>query len=115
MSSDLGPQDQPAPSLDGDGFQSALFIYNDSFITVENLVFTNQASHLDANGVVKKLPTFLGESNDWGSGKNVRFGIKVVADATSIRGIVVRNVFIHDIYPYAQNLDNQHLRLWHQA
>ena len=88
--SDFGSQDELAPSLDGDGFQSALLIYNDSFITVENLVFTNQASHLDSNGVVKKLPTFLGESNDWGSGKNVRFGIKVVADATSIEGIVVR-------------------------
>ena len=107
--SDFGSQDQPAPSLDGDGFQSALLIYNDSFITVENLVFTNQASHLDSNGVVKKLPTFLGESNDWGSGKNVRFGIKVVADATSIEGIVVRGVVIHDIFPTPTNLENKHL------
>ena len=107
--SDFGSQDQPAPSLDGDGFQSALLIYNDSFITVENLVFTNQASHLDSNGVVKKLPTFLGESNDWGSGKNVRFGIKVVADATPIEGIVVRDVVIHDIFPTPTNLENKHL------
>ena len=66
---DFGASDQPMPTIDGDGFQSALLIYNDSFITVENLVFTNQASHLDSNGVVKKLPSFLGESNDWGSGK----------------------------------------------
>ena len=107
--SDFGSQDELAPSLDGDGFQSALLIYNDSFITVENLVFTNQASHLDSNGVVKKLPSFLGESNDWGSGKNVRFGIKVVADATSIEGIVVRGVVIHDIFPTPTNLENKHL------
>tara|TARA_B100000524_G_scaffold2775_1_gene1706 strand:- start:1238 stop:3127 length:1890 start_codon:yes stop_codon:yes gene_type:complete len=106
---DFGASDQPMPTIDGDGFQSALLIYNDSFITVENLIFTNQASHLDANGVVKKLPSFLGESNDWGSGKNVRFGIKVVADATPLEGIVIRDIVIHDVFPTPTNPENKHL------
>ena len=65
----FGAPNLPAPILDGDGYQTALLVYNESFITVQNLAFTNQASHLDANGTVKKLSTFLGESNDWGSGK----------------------------------------------
>lgn len=105
----FGAPNLPAPILDGDGYQTALLVYNESFITVQNLAFTNQASHLDANGTVKKLPTFLGESNDWGSGKNVRFGIKVVADSASITGIVIRNVFIHNVYPTPENPDNVHL------
>ena len=104
-----GDPNLPAPILDGDGYQTALLIYNDSFINVENLVLTNQASHLDDDGVVKKLPTFLGESNDWGSGKNVRFGAKIVADTASMMGITIRNVVIHDIYPTPTNLDNVHL------
>lgn len=105
----FGAPNLPAPILDGDGYQTALLVYNESFITIQNLAFTNQASHLDANGTVKKLPTFLGESNDWGSGKNVRFGIKVVADSASITGIVIRNVFIHNVYPTPENPDNVHL------
>ena len=104
-----GDADMPHPVLDGNGYQSALLIYNDSFITVENLVFTNQASHLDENGELKRLPSFLGETNDWGSGKNVRFGIKVVADSTNIHGIVVSDVLIHDIFPTPTNSNNQHL------
>ena len=105
----FGAPNLPAPILDGDGYQTALLVYNESFITIQNLAFTNQASHLDANGTVKKLPTFLGESNDWGSGKNVRFGIKVVADSASITGIVIRNVFIQNVYPTPENPDNVHL------
>ena len=105
----FGAPNLPAPILDGDGYQTALLVYNDSFITVQNLAFTNQASHLDANGTVKKLSTFLGESNDWGSGKNVRFGIKVVADSASITGIIIRNIFIQNVYPTPENPDNVHL------
>ena len=105
----FGAPNLPAPILDGDGYQTALLVYNESFITVQNLAFTNQASHLDANGTVKKLSTFLGESNDWGSGKNVRFGIKVVADSASITGIIIRNVFIQNVYPTPENPDNVHL------
>ena len=105
----FGDEDLDNPSIDGDGFQAAILIYNDSHITIEHLTLTNQSSHLDANGVVKKLPTFLGETNDWGSGKNVRFGIKVVADVMSLEDIVVKDVFIHDIYPTPTNPENQHL------
>ena len=105
----FGDEDLENPSIDGDGFQAAILIYNDSHITIEHLTLTNQSSHLDANGVVKKLPTFLGETNDWGSGKNVRFGIKVVADVMSLEDIVVKDVFIHDIYPTPTNTENQHL------
>ena len=99
----------PVPTIDGNGFQTALLVYNDSFIEVDGLNFTNQASHLDENGQVKKISTFLGESNDWGSGKNVRFGIKVVADSTSVQGIVITDVQIHDIYPTPSNSDYTHL------
>ena len=104
-----GDVDMSHPVLDGNGYQAALLIYNDSFIKVENLVFSNQASHLDENGELKRLPSFLGETNDWGSGKNVRFGIKVVADSTNIHGIVVSDVLIHDIFPTPTNSNNQHL------
>ena len=105
----FGDEDLDNPSIDGDGFQAAILIYNDSHITIEHLTLTNESSHLDENGVVKKLPTFLGETNDWGSGKNVRFGIKVVADVMSLEDIVVKDVFIHDIYPTPTNTENQHL------
>ena len=105
----FGAPSSPNPTIDGDGFQAAILIYNDSHITIEHLTLTNQNSHLDENGVVKKLPTFLGETNDWGSGKNVRFGIKVVADMTSLEDIVVNDVYIHDIYPTPTNPENQHL------
>ena len=57
------------------------------------MVFTNQTSHLDDNGEVKKLPTFLGETNDWGSGKNVRFGIEVVADAATVKALFEMSSF----------------------
>ena len=104
-----GDHTQPRPILDGDGYQASLLIYNDSHIVVQDMVFTNQTSHLDDNGEVKKLPTFLGETNDWGSGKNVRFGIKIVADAATVKGLVFRDVKLHDIYPTPTNPDNAHL------
>ena len=104
-----GNATQPRPTLDGDGYQASLLIYNDSHIVVQDLDLTNQASHLDDNGEVKKLPTFLGETNDWGSGKNVRFGIKVVADASTVKDFVFRDVKLHDIYPTPTNPDNAHL------
>lgn len=103
-----GDTNLPNPTIDGNGFQAAVLIYNDSHINIENLILTNQASHLDENGQVKKLPSFLGESNDWGSGKNVRFGIKVVADTLSIDGLLIKDVVIHDVYPTPTNLAYQH-------
>jgi hypothetical protein len=62
------------PVINGFGYQSCLLVYNDSYIDVQDLELFNEASHLDVQGLVKKLDGFAGESNDWGSGKNVRFG-----------------------------------------
>ncbi len=96
------------PVLNGFGYQACLLIYNDSFIDIQDLELYNEASHLDAQGVVKKLDGFVGESNDWGSGKNVRFGIKVVADNQSIEGFRFSNVYVHDVFPTPTALEHQH-------
>jgi hypothetical protein len=98
----------PRPILDGNGYQASLLIYNDECIAVQDLEFTNDASHLDEVGEVKKLEGFGGESNDWGSGKNVRFGIKVVADAQSIQRIQFANLYIHDVFPSPDLAANEH-------
>ena len=43
----------PRPILDGNGYQASLLIYNDECIAVQDLEFTNDASHLDEVGEVK--------------------------------------------------------------
>ena len=53
-----GDNSQPRPILDGDGYQASLLIYNDSHIVVQDMVFTNQTSHLDDNGEVEGCPRF---------------------------------------------------------
>ena len=98
----------PRPVIDGNGYQASLLIYNDECIEVQDLEFTNDASHLDENGEVKKLEGFGGESNDWGSGKNVRFGIKVVADQQSIQRINFSNLNVHDVFPSPDLTSNDH-------
>ena len=50
-------------------------------------------------GSAKKLTGFDGEENSWGSGKNVRFGIKVVASTQDLENFSFNNLYIHDIYP----------------
>ena len=50
-------------------------------------------------GLAKKLTGFGGEENSWGSGKNVRFGIKVVASTQNLENFSFNNLYIHDIYP----------------
>jgi hypothetical protein len=50
-------------------------------------------------GSAKKLPGFGGEENSWGSGKNIRFGIKVVASTQDLENFSFNNLYIHDIYP----------------
>ena len=50
-------------------------------------------------GLAKKLTGFGGEENSWGSGKNVRFGIKVVASTQHLENFSFNNLYIHDIYP----------------
>ena len=96
------------PLIDGDGYQACILVYNDEYIEIKNLELTNEASHLDGSGIVKKLPGYGGADNDWGSGKNVRFGLKFVADTDSMRYFRIDNLFIHDIYPTPTNIDNKH-------
>jgi len=59
-------------------------------------------------GTVKKLPGFGGEENSWGSGKNVRFGIKVVASTQELENFSFNNLYIHDIYPTTDIASNIH-------
>lgn len=98
----------PKPVINGFGYQACLLIYNDSYIHVQDLELYNEASHLDSQGEIKKLDGFAGESNDWGSGKNVRFGIKVVADAESIEGFRFSNLYVHDVFPTPTSAENDH-------
>ena len=60
------------------------------------------------SGTVKKLPGFGGELNSWGSGKNVRFGIKVVASTQDLENFSFNNLYIHDIYPTTDIASNIH-------
>ena len=60
-------------------------------------------------GIVKKLAGFGGIENSWGSGKNVRFGIKVVASTQDLQNFTFDNLYIHDIYPTPDLIDNIHL------
>ena len=80
--------------------------------------FSNGAVEFDAislNGVtiyggsVKKLPGFGGVENSWGSGKDVRFGIKVVASTQDLENFSFNNLYIHDIYPTPDIANNMHL------
>ena len=60
-------------------------------------------------GAVKKLAGFGGVENSWGSGKNVRFGIKVVASTQELENFSFNNLYIHDIYPTPDIANNIHL------
>ena len=60
-------------------------------------------------GTTKKLTGFGGSENSWGSGKNVRFGIKVVASTQNLKNFNFNNLYIHDIFPTPSLIDNVHL------
>ena len=60
-------------------------------------------------GTAKKLPGFGGEENSWGSGRDVRFGIKVVASNQDLENFSFNNLYIHDIYPTPYVAENIHL------
>ena len=96
------------PIINGFGYQACVLIYNDQYITLNNLELTNEASHLDSLGNVKKLVGFGGVSNDWGSGINVRFGVKIVADVSSLSNFTIDNLKIHNIFPTPTNLQLIH-------
>ena len=96
------------PVIDGNGYQSCILVYNDENIQINNLELFNEASHMDSLGNVKKLNGFGGANNSWGSGKNVRFGLKVVGDQISLENFKMNNLYIHDIYPTPTNVQNTH-------
>ena len=50
----------------------------------------------------------LVESNSWGSGKNIRFGIKVVASSKSLKGFSFKNLELHHIFPSPTATQNIH-------
>lgn len=60
-------------------------------------------------GLAKKLLGFGGVENSWGSGKNVRFGIKVVSSTQDLENFTFNNLYIHDIYPTPDIADNIHM------
>ena len=60
-------------------------------------------------GDAKKLSGFGGAENSWGSGKNVRFGVKVVASSQDLENFNFNDLYIHDIYPTPFNTNNIHL------
>ena len=59
-------------------------------------------------GSVKKLQGFGGVENSWGSGKNVRFGIKVVANTQNLKNFIFNDLYIHNIYPTTDITSNIH-------
>ncbi len=60
-------------------------------------------------GVAKKLLGFGGAENSWGSGKNIRFGIKVVGSTKDLENFSFNNLYIHNIYPTPYLVNNIHL------
>ena len=96
------------PIINGNGYQAAILIYNNEHIFINNLEISNEGSHLDSSGNIKRLSGFGGLSNFWGSGKNVRFGVKVVADLLSLENFQLNNLYIHDIYPSPTDSLNNH-------
>ncbi|MGB1191777.1 MAG: right-handed parallel beta-helix repeat-containing protein [Pseudomonadales bacterium] len=106
----IGSYGGEAPAIiDGDGFQASILIFNDDYYEISNLELTNEASYLDAiNGQAKKLSGFGGQENSWGSGRDVRFGIKIVASTRSLNYFRLNNINIHDIYPTPNTLTLKH-------
>ena len=95
-------------TIDGNGYQSSILIYDDEYITINNLILYNENTHLDTLGNTKLVAGFAGASNTWGSGKNIRFGIKVVATTHSLSGFRFNNLNIHNIYPTPSSSQNTH-------
>ena len=95
-------------TINGNGYQSCILIYNNEYISINNLNLYNEDNHLDSLGNTKLLAGFGGASNTWGSGKNVRFGVKIVATSHSLSGFRFNNLEIHNIYPTPTLSQNVH-------
>ena len=96
------------PILNGDGYQSCILVYNDDGIIIKNLELTNENTHLDSLGNTKTISGFGGSANTWGSGKNVRFGIKVVTDTDSLNFFVMDSLEIHHVFPTPSVMTHAH-------
>ena len=96
------------PVINGFGYQACVLIYNNDYIEVNSLELYNEETHLDASGETKKIDGFGGESNSWGSGRDVRFGIKVVADEQELVYFRFYDLVIRDIFPTPFNSANLH-------
>tara|TARA_B100000497_G_C7688753_1_gene418073 strand:+ start:534 stop:2783 length:2250 start_codon:yes stop_codon:yes gene_type:complete len=82
------------------------FQFSSGNIEFNKILLNNQAIY---EGTVKKLIGYGESENSWGSGKNVRFGIKVVASVKDLENFSFDNLYIHDIYPTPEINDNIHL------
>ena len=96
------------PVINGFGYQACVLIYNNDYIEVNSLELYNEETHLDSSGETKKVDGFGGESNNWGSGRDVRFGIKVVADEQELVYFRFYDLVIRDIFPTPFNSANLH-------
>ena len=74
-----------------------------------DMINLNGQSFYSNQGTIKKLAGFGGVENSWGSGKNVRFGIKVVASEQDLQNFSFNNLYIHNVYPTPDIIDNIHL------
>ena len=74
-----------------------------------DMINLNGQSIYSNEGTTKKLAGFGGVENSWGSGKNVRFGIKVVASEQDLQNFSFDNLYIHNVYPTPDIIDNIHL------
>lgn len=102
------------PIIDGDGYQASILLFNDDHYEISGLELTNEASHLASNGTTKKLSGFGGcnvnystASNSYGSGRDARFGIKVVASERSLSQFSFNDLDIHDIFPSPNSPDSE--------
>ena len=84
------------------------FQFSSGAVEFDAISLNGLAIYNSSGGSVKKLPGFGGEENSWGSGKNVRFGIKVVASTQDLENFSFNNLYIHDIYPTTDIANNIH-------
>ena len=91
--------DGEKPIIDGFGYQASILLFNDDNYVISGLELTNKASHIKDNGTTKELSGFGDCENSYGSGKDVRFGIKVVASVRSLSQFSFSDLYIHNIYP----------------
>ena len=90
----LGPNVMTVNSVDFE--RTVKFQFSSSDIEFDSISLNGVTVY---GGAAKKLTGFGGSENSWGSGKNVRFGIKVVASTQDLENFSFNNLYIHDIYP----------------